>query len=137
MIGRERRSRSTVADAGMRVSAATSPTPRRPSGRPGSSWRRSPRTAPRATSLRDRDAVYGAVFSLRVHSLGIREVKTALGSPWQNPYVERLIGTRRRECLDRVVVLNATHLRRLLRDYVLYYHSARTHLSLDKDVPER
>jgi putative transposase len=92
-------------------------------------------TAPRYL-LRDRDAVYGAVFSLRVHSLGIREVKTAPRSPWQNPYVERLIGTLRRECLDHVVVLNATHLRRLLRDYLLYYHSARTHLSLDKDAPE-
>jgi putative transposase len=86
--------------------------------------------------LRDRDAIYGAVFSSRVHSLGIEEVKIAPRSPWQNPYVERLIGTLRRECLDHVVVLNATHLRRLLRDYLLYYHRARTHLSLGKDSPE-
>ena len=62
-------------------------------------------TAPRYL-LRDRDAVYGVVFSSRVQSLGIREVKTAPRSPWQNPYVERLIGTLRRECLDHVVVLN-------------------------------
>jgi putative transposase len=82
------------------------------------------------------DTVYGGVFSRRVHSLGIRGVKTAPRSPWQNPYVERLIGTLRRECLDHVVVLNETHLRRLLRDYLLYYHSARTHLSLAKDTPE-
>lgn len=86
--------------------------------------------------LRDRDAVYGAVFSSRVHSLGIHEVTIAPRSPWQNPYVERLIGTLRRDCLDHVVVLNETHLRRLLGDYLLYYHSARTHLSLGKDSPE-
>ena len=92
-------------------------------------------TAPRYF-LRDRDAVYGVVFSSRVQALGIREVKTAPRSPWQNPYVERLIGTLRRECLDHMVVLNETHLRRLLRDYLAYYHSARTHLSLDKDSPE-
>jgi putative transposase len=92
-------------------------------------------TAPRYL-LRDRDAVYGAVLSSRVRSLGIREVKSAPRSPWQNPYVERLIGTLRRECLDHTVVLNDTHLRRLLRDYLLYYHSARTHLSLEKDAPE-
>jgi putative transposase len=92
-------------------------------------------TAPRSL-LRDRDAVYGAVFTSRAESMGIREVKTAPRSPWQNPYVERLIGTLRRECLDHVVVLNETHLRRLLRDYLIYYHSARTHLSLDKDAPE-
>jgi len=92
-------------------------------------------TAPRYL-LRDRDAVYGAVFSSRVQSLGIHEVKIAPRSPWQNPYVERLIGTLRRDCLDHVVVLNETHLRRLLRDYLLYYHSARTHLSLGKDSPE-
>ena len=92
-------------------------------------------TAPRYL-LRDRDAVYGAVFSSRVRSLGIHEVKIAPRSPWQNPYVERLIGTLRRECLDHTMVLNDAHLRRLLRDYLLYYHSARTHLSLAKDAPE-
>ena len=92
-------------------------------------------TAPRYL-LRDRDAVYGAVFSSQVQSMGIHEVKIAPRAPWQNPYVERLIGTLRRECLDHIVVLNETHLRRLLRDYLIYYHSARTHLSLDKDAPE-
>ena len=92
-------------------------------------------TAPRYL-LRDRDAVYGVVFSSRVQALGIREVKAAPRSPWQNPYVERLIGTLRRECLDHVVVLNETHLRRLLRDYLAYYHRVRTHLSLEKDSPE-
>ena len=59
-------------------------------------------TAPRYL-LRDRDAVYGVVFSSRVQALGIREVKAAPRSPWQNPYVERLIGTLRRECLNSSV----------------------------------
>jgi putative transposase len=68
-------------------------------------------TAPRYV-LRDRDAVYGVAFSRRVQAMAIHEVKTATRSPWQNPYVERLIGTLRRECLDHVVVLNETHLRR-------------------------
>ena len=80
-------------------------------------------TAPRYL-LRDRDAVYGVVFSSRAQAMGIHEVKTAPRSPWQNPYVERLIGTLRRECLDHVVVLNEAHLRRLLRDYLIYYHGA-------------
>jgi putative transposase len=92
-------------------------------------------TAPRYL-LRDRDAVYGVVFSSRAQSMGIREVKTAPRSPWQNPYVERLIGTLRRECLDHIVVLNENHLRQLLRDYLTYYHRCRTHLSLEKDSPE-
>ena len=80
-------------------------------------------TAPRYL-LRDRDGLYGVGFSSRLHSMGIREVKTAPRSPWQNPYVERLIGTLRRECLDHVVVLHSTHLRRLLRDYLTYYNHA-------------
>src|SRR5262249_11921365 len=92
-------------------------------------------TAPRYL-LRDRDAVYGIVFPSRAQSMGIREVKTAPQSPWQNPYVERLIGTLRRECLDHIVVRNDNHLRRLLRDYLTYYHRCRTHLSLEKDSPE-
>jgi putative transposase len=92
-------------------------------------------TAPRYL-LRDRDAVYGVAFSRRAQSMGIHEVKTAARSPWQNPYVERLIGALRRECLDHVVVLNEPHLRRLLSGYLIYYHGARTHLSLEKDAPE-
>ena len=92
-------------------------------------------TAPRYL-LRDRDAVYGVAFSSRVQAMGIHEVKTAPRSPWQNPSVERLIGTPRRECLDHVVVLNETHLHHRLRDYLTYYHRCRTHLSLEKDTPE-
>ena len=62
---------------------------------------------------------------------------TAPRSPWQSPYVERVIGSIRRECLDHVIVLDERHLRRILREYVDYYHSYRTHLSLEKDAPEQ
>src|SRR5664280_1165591 len=85
--------------------------------------------------LRDRDCIYGKYFRHRVKSLGIKEVLTAARSPWQNPYVERLIGSIRRECLDHVIVLNERHLRRVLRSYFQYYHRSRCHLSLDGDAP--
>lgn len=86
--------------------------------------------------LRDRDAIYGALFSRKVASIGLREVVTTPRSPWQNAYVERVIGSIRRDCLDHVVILGERHLRRVLKDYVRYYNEARTHLSLDKDAPE-
>ncbi len=86
--------------------------------------------------LRDRDGIYGAYFKRRVAGLGIQQVLTAPRSPWQSPYVERVIGSVRRECLDHVIVLNDRHARRILREYVDYYHSCRTHLSLEKDARE-
>jgi transposase InsO family protein len=64
--------------------------------------------------------------------LGVREVITAWRSPWQNGYVERFIGSLRRELLDHVIVLDEMHLRRLLRDYVRYYNRTRTHLARSK-----
>jgi putative transposase len=91
-------------------------------------------TAPRYL-LRDRDSIYGARFRNRVKSLGIEEVLTAPRSPWQNPYVERIIGSIRRVCLNHVIIANERHLRRLLKSYSSYYHEARTHLSLDKQSP--
>ncbi len=95
----------------------------------------SEREAPRYL-VRDRDASYGHEFRRRVQSLGIQEVITAPRSPWQNAFAERLISSIRRECLDHVVVLNERHLRRLLKKYLAYYHSSRTHLALRKDAPE-
>jgi putative transposase len=86
--------------------------------------------------VRDRDASYGDEFRNRIRSLGMKEVITAARSPWQNAFVERVIGSIRRECLDHAVVLNQRHLTRLLRKYFDYYHRCRTHLSLDKDAPE-
>ena len=87
--------------------------------------------------IRDRDAIYGAVFSRRAQTLGIEEVLTAYRSPWQNPYAERVIGSIRRECLDHVIVLGPEHLKRVVTQYVDYYNGVRTHLSLCKDSPER
>jgi transposase InsO family protein len=86
--------------------------------------------------LRDRDAIYGEIVRRRLNSLGIEEVVSAPRSPWQNPFCERVIGSIRRECLDHVIVMNERHLRRILREYVDYYHTCRTHLSLNKDPPE-
>lgn len=85
--------------------------------------------------LRDRDRIYGDVFRRRVAGMGIAEVVSSPASPWQNPYVERLIGSMRRECLDHVIILNEMHLRRVLAAYLLYYHQTRTHLGLKKDAP--
>jgi hypothetical protein len=91
-------------------------------------------TAPRYL-LRDRDRIYGEHFRQRVGHMGIAEVLIAPRSPWQNPYVERVIGSIRRDLLDHVIVLNEPHLRRLLTDYLTYYHGFRTHLSLAMDCP--
>jgi transposase InsO family protein len=91
-------------------------------------------TAPRYM-IRDRDGVYGLEVRARIKAMGIDEVLTAPRSPWQNPYVERVIGSIRRECLDHVIVLSERHLRRVLHSYLDYYHESRTHLSLNKDSP--
>jgi putative transposase len=85
--------------------------------------------------LRDRDRIYGASFRQRVQHMGIEEVLIAPRSPSQNPYVERLIGGIRRECLDHVMVLHERHLQRLLTNYFSYYHAWRTHRALDMDTP--
>jgi transposase InsO family protein len=86
--------------------------------------------------LRDRDRVYGAFFRQRLEHMGIEEVLITPRSPWQNPYVERLIGSMRREVLHHVIILNERHLKRILASYVAYYHCFRTHLSLAMDCPE-
>jgi transposase InsO family protein len=86
--------------------------------------------------LRDRDAIFGDDFRERVRDMGICEVLSALRSPWQRAYVERVIGSIRRECLDHVIVFHESSLRRTLNSYFDYYHRSRTHLSLGKDSPE-
>ncbi len=85
--------------------------------------------------MRDRDSIYSEHFQQRVESMGIEEVVSAPRSPWQNPFVERLIGSIRRECLDHVIVLHELHLRRILKLYFAYYHESRTHLALDDNAP--
>ena len=90
--------------------------------------------APRYMIL-DRDRIYGTVVTRRLLTMGIRDKPTAPASPWQNSFVERLIGSIRRECLDHVIVLGEAHLRRILKNYADYYNGVRTHRSLNKDAP--
>src|SRR6266436_2819882 len=85
--------------------------------------------------IRDRDQVYGAAATRRLRAMGIRDKPIAPGSPWQNAFAERLIGSIRRECVDHIVVLGEMHLRRVLKSYARYYNKTRTHRSLDKDAP--
>jgi transposase InsO family protein len=84
--------------------------------------------------LHDRDSVFADVAPT-IAGMNTQAVRTAPRSPWQNAYVERVIGSIRRECLDHVIVMNATGLHRVLRDYIAYYLRSRTHLALDKDTP--
>jgi transposase InsO family protein len=93
-------------------------------------WGRSPRYL-----LRDRDAVYGRDFVPRARGLGIETVLTPARAPRANAVAERVIGTLRRECLDHVIVLNETHLRSVLAEYVRYYNAERPHRALELDTP--
>jgi putative transposase len=86
--------------------------------------------------IRDRDGVYGLTFREQVRALDIQEVVIVPRSPWQTPYIERVIGTLRRECLDHVIILGEVHLRRIIRSFLRYYHGSRTHLALKKDAPD-
>ncbi len=87
------------------------------------------------TLIRDNDAIYGAVFKNRLKSMCIWDGPTALRSPWQNGYAERLIGPIRREYLDHIIIRDENHLRQVLKAYAEYYNSARTHLGLEKNSP--
>src|SRR6202048_2109224 len=93
-------------------------------------WNEAPRYM-----IRDRDRIYGAVVTRRLRAMGIRDKPTAPASPWQNGFVERLIGSTRRECVDHIIVLGEAHLRRILKSYAAYYNCVRTHRSLHKDAP--
>jgi transposase InsO family protein len=85
--------------------------------------------------VRDNDGAYGDVFSRRARAIGIRDRPILPRSPWQNGHIERLIGTLRRECLDRMLIFGEAHLRQILILYGSYYNESRTHLSLHKDTP--
>ena len=87
--------------------------------------------------IRDNDKAFGVAFKARVQAMGIRDRPTSFRSPWQNGYVERLIGSIRRECTDHLLVFNADHLRRILAKYTSYYNEVRTHVALGKDTPCR
>lgn len=85
--------------------------------------------------VHDNDGAYGQTFQRRVRVMGIRDRPISAGSPWQNRYVERLIGTLRRECLDQMLIFGEAHLRKILTLYASNYNQSRTHLSLRKDAP--
>jgi len=93
-------------------------------------------TAPRFL-LRDRDRIFGQEFVRQLKAIGIQQVLSTPNAPRQRAYVERLIGTIRRECLDHVIVFNESSLRRHLLAFSDYYHRTRTHLSLQKDTPDK
>jgi transposase InsO family protein len=86
--------------------------------------------------LRDRDRIFGDDFVEQVKAMGIKEVLSAPRSPWQRAYIERVIGTIRRECLNHVIVFNQPASHRHVKSFLAYNHESRTHLSLDKDTPE-
>ena len=86
--------------------------------------------------MRDNDSIYGDDFTKGLHALGINDVRTAVASPWQNSYCERVLGSLRRDCTNHIIPLNERHLRNILREYIEYYNETRTHLSLNKDSPE-
>ncbi len=87
--------------------------------------------------IRDNDGAFELAYRRRLVAMGIRDRPTSPRSPWQNGYAERVIESIRRECLDHVIVFSEAHLRRIMRQYVQYYNSARTHLSLEKDSPDK
>jgi putative transposase len=84
----------------------------------------------------DHDAKYGMEVPAAIRSMTISCVRTSIQSPWQNGVAERWVGSCRRELLDQVIPLNERHLKRLLSDYVSYYHDDRTHLGLGKQTPD-
>lgn len=86
--------------------------------------------------LHDRDRIFGSEFVDQVRAMGIKQVLSAPRSPWQRAYVERVIGSIRRECLDHIIVVDERSLIGTLTRYCSYYHRWRTHLSLDKDAPD-
>ena len=85
----------------------------------------------------DHDAKYGFEVSAAIRGIGIEPLHTAVRSPWQNGVAERWVGSCRRDLLDHVIPANERHLRRLVSDYVSYYHEDRTHLGLNKETPNK
>lgn len=103
-------------------------------GRPATPRSISFESAPRFLIF-DRDSKYGLEVPVAVHSLCMSAVRTSFESPWQNGVAERWVESCRRDLLDHVIALNEQHLKRLLSEYVRYYHEDRTHLGLEKETP--
>jgi transposase InsO family protein len=91
-------------------------------------------TAPKYL-IRDNDRAFGVAFKARVRAMGIRDRPISFRSPWQNGYLERLIGSIRRECTDHLIVFSEEHLRRILAKYGTYYNEIRIHTTLGQDAP--
>jgi putative transposase len=96
-----------------------------------------PEAAPYRYVILDRDSTFDAGVIRFLKATGLEPKRTSIQSPWQNGVAERWVGSCRREILDHVIALNEEHLRRLVRDYVRYYHEDRIHDSLEKDTPNR
>jgi transposase InsO family protein len=91
-------------------------------------------TAPKYL-IHGRDAIFNTEVVEILKTIGIKSVRTSFKSPWQNGIAERFVGCCRRDLLDHVIVLNERHLKRLMCDYVEYFHEDRTHLGLAKETP--
>jgi putative transposase len=86
--------------------------------------------------FRDNDKIYGDDVPQFLKGCGIKQMRIAYRSPWQSPFVERVIGTLRRELLDQVIVFGELHLRSLLKEFIeSYYHAKRPHKSLLGNTP--
>ena len=85
--------------------------------------------------LMDHDPIFSAAVAQAVTAMQIQPLRTSVQSPWQNGVAERWVGTCRRELLEHVIVFDDAHLRRLLFEFLAYYHNDRTHLALGKDPP--
>jgi transposase InsO family protein len=85
--------------------------------------------------VHDRDTIFSIAVVAAIESMGLESTRTSFQSPWQNGAAERFVGTIRRDLLDHAIVLDDDHLRRLLSEYLAYYHRDRTHLGLEKDAP--
>jgi len=83
----------------------------------------------------DRGGSFNQEVIETIKSFGIEPKRTSFQSPWQNGVAERFVGSCRRDLLDHVIVLNEHHLKRLMNEYIHYYHEDRTHLGLDKQTP--
>jgi len=91
-------------------------------------------SAPRYLILDREHTFHGEVLEA-VESMGIIPVRTAVRSPWQNGVAERFVGNCRRDFLDQMIAFNERHLKRLMNEYIRYYHEDRTHLGLNKQTP--
>ena len=87
--------------------------------------------------LHDRHTTFSATLDETVESWGIQVLRTPVRTPTANAHCERLIGSIRRECLDYLIPLNASHLRRILREWTGHYNAGRPHRSLGPGIPDR